>query len=375
MYPYLILFIITLLAVIQYDLGGHKGYRRIVWYFLFIYVILLIGLRYKVGVDTLNYMDYYSYLPDLFTIKSDDWSYFAYQPLYLLLCALSRSISGDFVWFQLIHTIILNLCVFYFISKNTKYKFTGLLVYFYMYFLYFNTEILKESLAVCVFMLNYKNIEDKKWLKYYFGVFVSLLFHLSAIILIFYPLIKIMRFGWRYFIAVGFFLVIIVNIGPYLTLLENFEKVGDKANTYISFNEIGAMNMNWVILNLMQLTFFPMIVLFFQKYILKEDVKFESLVCMHALLGIGVAFYQIIFSRFTNYTMPFYALFLVNFFYSVHFKTQFRKLALIACISLWLFLYGYYYMGGNNYFRMYQAWIPYSTIFDPIEVPIRDEIL
>lgn len=374
MIPYLIPLVVVIGGIIQYDFGGHKRYRKIVWYFLYVYLVLLIGLRYKVGIDTQNYMYAYKDIPDIFLV----WEHFGdsvYQPFYLLLCSIAKTISLNFYVFQLLHALILNFCIFKFISKNTEYKFLALFVCFYMYFLYFNTEILKESLAVCIFMFSYENIQKKRWVRYYIGVLIACMFHISAVILIFYPLTNFLKLNWKYPIIVGIFIAILLGADSYLILFENFEKIGDKVDTYVEFNEAGAMNLNWIILNLMQLTIFPLSLLFFQKKIMKIETQYESLICMHALLGIGIIFYQIIFSRFTNYTMPFYALFVAQFFSLPLVRLSLKKFIVLSSFVLWMYLYAQYYLGGSSYFRMYQAWIPYSTIFNPIEVPVRGKIL
>ena len=100
-------------------------------------------------------------------------------------------VGDDFVYFQLLHIIILNSCLFYFISKSTEYRFSALFFCFIYYYLYFSTEILRESLAIFVFVLNYKNYEEGNWFKYYCGVCIAILFHISAVILIVFPFVNI----------------------------------------------------------------------------------------------------------------------------------------------------------------------------------------
>ena len=100
MLPYIILFVTSLLGVVQYDINRHNRTKKIAWYFLFCYVILLVGLRYRVGSDTLVYIWGYDRLPSWGELNwSEIWSY-EFQPLYVLLCAivhnrdLPRDISG-----------------------------------------------------------------------------------------------------------------------------------------------------------------------------------------------------------------------------------------------------------------------------------------
>lgn len=134
MLPYIILFVTSLLGVVQYDINRHNRTKKIAWYFLFCYVILLVGLRYRVGSDTLVYIWGYDRLPSWGELNwSEIWSY-EFQPLYVLLCAIAKSISPDFTVLQILHAFIINSCIFYFIRKNTQYPFTGLFLYFFLYF-------------------------------------------------------------------------------------------------------------------------------------------------------------------------------------------------------------------------------------------------
>lgn len=192
MIPYLIPLVVVIGGIIQYDFGGHKKYRKIVWYFLFVYIVLLIGLRYRVGIDTLNYMLSYDEIPTISSFKMSDFT-LGYQPFYLLLCVMARSISSEFFVFQLLHALILNLCVFSFIKKYSEKRFIGLFFYFIMYFLYFNTEIMKESLAVAVLLVNYRSLKEQRWFRFFMGIFVAMMFHVSAVIVVLFPFLSKLR--------------------------------------------------------------------------------------------------------------------------------------------------------------------------------------
>ena len=190
MIVYLIPLLASVFGVYKFDINKKRG-GQILYYFLFIYLVLLIGLRFEVGGDTLVYMEDYKWRPDLAEWEFSWTDY--YEPLYTLLCALAKSIGSDFVYFQLLHSLIFNTCLFYFISKNTEYKFSALFLCFIYYYLYFSTEILRESLAIFVFILNYRNYERGNWGKYYLGVCVAVLFHISAVILLIFPFVRWMK--------------------------------------------------------------------------------------------------------------------------------------------------------------------------------------
>ena len=122
MLPYLIPFFFSVLCAIRYDINNRKDEGKIFGYiFLFIYLTLLIGLRYRIGGDSLTYEGVYEHEKDLST-----W-YFTfmhiYQPGFTFLFALAKTISPNFVSFQLLHISVVNILLFIFIWKNTKYRF------------------------------------------------------------------------------------------------------------------------------------------------------------------------------------------------------------------------------------------------------------
>ena len=107
---YLIPLSLTVFGAYYFDIKKNKRGERILYNFLFIYLVFLIGFRFEVGGDTLMYMQDYIWRVDI-TEWQFSWTDY-YEPLYTLLCALSKTVGDDFVYFQLLHIIILNSCLF-----------------------------------------------------------------------------------------------------------------------------------------------------------------------------------------------------------------------------------------------------------------------
>ncbi len=362
---YFVLIIVVIFGVVKYDLYGDTQGRHRTIAFLWLYSILIMGLRYRVGIDSLNYIESYDYLPNLSQLNFSELFDSAYAPLYLILSAFSKSINPSFYTLQIFHTIIINTCIFYFIYKNSDRVFIGLLMYFVLYFLYFNTEILRESLAVSILLLNYKNFSDKKWIKYYLITIIAILFHYSASILLFFPLLRNLKLNFGYLFIIAIFIFVLLRLEPYLKFLEVFEQISKKVEVYVDSDKL---NIVWVLYNLILTTIFPLFLLFIWKFVLKQNSRFEYLVCIHALLGIGIIFYQPIFFRFTNYTMPFYALFLVELISYAYNSLLGRKVFFKLLFLIIFIIYGSAYFLSTEYYaansRRYNIWFPYHSIFD-----------
>lgn len=360
---YLIPLVLTVWGAIHFDINKNKG-GNILYQFLLIYLILIIGLRFEVGGDTLVYMEDYLWRGNL-TEWEFTWTDY-YEPLYSLLCAIAKTIGSDFVYFQLLHAIIFNYCLFYFISKTTAYKFSALFFCFIYYYLYFSTEILRESLAILVFILNYKNYEKGNWFKYYCGVAIAMLFHISAIILIIFPFARKLQFNWKYWLILLGSIIVFFNLDWLFSMLSNVEKIANKLAVYedVSLTESGILGTILATLIYSRFTILPLIIYLWDKKILKQQPQYEGLICLYTLLGVGTWFYPAIFERFPNYITPLFFISITNIIVPSFLKAATLSRKFVASLLLFLIIIVY----ASFPARIYMRYIPYYSVFNPHSV-------
>lgn len=105
---YVVAFILILYSWILVDLKHYRKLSSVCICVIIVFLILIAGLRYRVGGDSLHYIDTYTSMP---TWKN--WEFFSfdegYGPLWYLFCAISKTLGADFVYLQLLHAIIVNL--------------------------------------------------------------------------------------------------------------------------------------------------------------------------------------------------------------------------------------------------------------------------
>lgn len=345
---YLFIFIIV---VILARVNNRLSYRTRIWSLVCVcgYIVLLMGLRYRVGIDTLNYMSSYGMTPDLKDILYTDWSTARFEPGYLLLCSICRHISPEFWVLQLVHSLILNTCIFLFIYKNSANPFTGIAIYFVICWLYFNTEIIRESLAIAIFLLNYNNLKENKWIKYTLISLIAASFHYSALITLLFPIAKHLKVNLLYICAC----VLILGITPYLENINQLiaiASLSDRIGEHIgSANEL---NMNWRIANMIRYTIIPVCTLLLYR---RVNVKSEFLpyILLSILFGIGAFAVPIIFSRLANYTLPFVIVYASNAIDMLSRRFKLKCALIIIIISSQLIYYN----------EMFYAWYPYESIF------------
>ena len=236
---YLVIFILLLIPVIKYDWKAKTGGEDTWYYFSLIMLILFAGLRYRVGGDTMTYMELFEEIPRLSEYKDFDFLEAAYQPLWYLINMLSKSIHDSFTCFQLIHVAFVNISFFHFFKKYCpNYYFSVILLYYVAYFCYFNMEVLRESLCISLLLWATPALLQKRWLRYYGFCVICFFVHYSSLIMFFFPILfwLLKRPNWRLqlliFVSV-FALVSVISIvdimlkmlpisPQFIELLENY---------------------------------------------------------------------------------------------------------------------------------------------------------
>lgn len=360
MLVYIVPLFIILAGIIQCDLYGSQKAVKPIMGVLFLYFTLMIGLRYGLGGDTLNYMGDYQWRVPIGVWVPSIFDH--YQPGYAFLCALGKTISPDFYVFQFIHVIILNTFLFIFIYKNTESRFLPLLFVYITSYIYFTTEILRESLAVMVFLFNYKNLSNGKWLKYYLGVVLSCMFHISAVFLLVLPLIKWVKFDKRYIYMLFIISVFAIGVEKVFNIIASIAIVGDKLSLYRDMESIGLLA---GMMNLLRRAVFPIAFVLLTKYGMHKEVRFETPIAMMTLAGIAAFFFPLIFGRVVNYFIIFFA---VSFGDAMADLLKSSAKVLINNAKFLIILFVMIYMSNHIMYRAYTRFIPYYSIFNPVLV-------
>ncbi|WP_175463518.1 EpsG family protein [Draconibacterium orientale] len=344
---------------------------------VFMVLVSLSGFRYRIGGDSYFYIKMYEYLPTLPELSSIELGVSKLQPLWLLLNAISRTISPDFFVFQLLHALIVNSIIFYFFRKYTKYVFTAVLLYFIGFYGYFNFEILRESLAICVFLLSLEFFVKKKWLRYYVLVFVAFGFHYSAILLFILPLLKR--------IPINFFsILIIIVIGAFLNtfFLSFINSLSGNNGFFMSLENYGDYNYTiWGLVGIIVLyVLYPFIVMNASTNFLNIKNSLYPFLRFFILIGAFCSLFYIFF-RFRNYFTPIFFVFLTEVVHSIFRNKkikEFRKIISFLILFFFAFMHSYKYFSDTSEkvdsSRWYSLWYPYNSIFDKDTDPTRERL-
>lgn len=375
---YIILFFLFFIPAIFYDLLKQSKGRNFVYVAECVILILFVGLRFRVGGDTLYYMEYFLEYPSLLELHTFDFSEAPFNPLWYILNALCISIYDDFITFQLVHALIVNVTFFWFFNKYSTHKFSLVVLYFFAFFCYYNMEILREILPICIFMISWQYLITKKWLQYFGLSLLALGFHSSALILFLYPFILLIvrKASW---LRMNLYVIVILIITYFINgneLLQTFVYyffddgvMGDKLEHY---SNLGGANLVGTIYIYIYMCI-PILILIWlqQKYNIESNEKLFGAMLLLLLFQSLRSLGDLMFIRFSNYLQPFFLVYLVNTFYHIAKFTSKTSIArvLVLYVLLW-FSYDrtYYYVSDRDISgaHFYFLFDPYYTVFNPI---------
>ena len=377
MLPYILFILLTFCLSLRFD--GQAEYTRTkkVWYIIVgIYLVLLAGFRNGVGGDTQLYMQDFEYVPstwgELNEFISDELTESGHMPGWSVLVFLCKRWFDSFYAVQLAQALIVNIGILYLFRQYTTHIFLCTLLYgvSYVFFL-FNMEVMREAIAVVLCGIGMHNyLRGEKW-KFYLLVGISILFHISALVALLFPFVRLKQINIKtmimaFFAALLLFLLsdVIVNYLPSL-LGSSVNRIVEKIFLYsdVTLNLFGFLenSIRYLVINAG--------IVFFAQWSIGEDeqrqkdyTKYMSFYLIITVLICGF----IGFSRFRNYTLIFFLIMLTEFIY--HYKSQLYTNAIIKLIVLAGFVfytsryYMTYYPGSHGY--KYEFYYPYTSILD-----------
>ena len=378
-----------------YDYKAYKKRDQECFFFILLIFILLGGLRYRMGTDTVIYEYHYSSFPNL-------WNFFGFNyntdpglsrfgKGYLFIGSITKTFSDEFFLILLVQSIFVNSVVFFFLRKYSKAKYLAILIYFILCYFYFIFEIMREACAVALFLIAWKYFLDSDWKKYYLYCIIAVLFHTSALITFFIPILRIhaikdiFQINRKFLIFLCIFtfglsllyarffqifeMINLLNVKEYTEIYSN-SKLGGSSN-----RGLGSL-----LIYLVLYCAIPMLlVTYLRKYSIKKInylSELETMICLYVIFTIA-SLYISLFFRFNNYFNLFYILLISDITYT---KFKIRNLRYKLSYSLWILLitpillpYIRGYFVGED-FRKIDMYYPYASIFTETKNPRREKI-
>lgn len=368
---YLALLLYLIILCCKYDYGIGKRYRTLSYIFSCILLILVAGFRYRIGFDTINYMEsfYSPYYPPLseFSFRGD----YGNDILWVFINSLAKSVGGGFYTVQFIQAAIVNIVVFWFIKKHSPKPFLGILLFFLFQWWNYCFEAMRESIAIAFYLLGLDAlISENSYKKYYLRVWPAALVHTFGFITFLFPLIKYLKVNkYLPFVFVGF-LVLFFSISDLMnSMVEGMVGVdglaAEKATKYIESDIYGESTLSMA--GVISLFISRVIPIAFLIYVLYLDKSKETEVFIPYLLCyILVVFLRIampIFFRFYNY---FEVMLIIAITQAVSLpkinRHSLRHFATVAVVALMVLIRAFELTEPAGY-EAYKRYFPYNSVF------------
>lgn len=183
--PYVILVVFYMLIAYSY---WHIVDKNIVILFCAFIYIIFFGMRGLVGDDWTVYYQLFQDSPVTFNIKKlfDNWLHGGFEPGFMLLLSTVRFFSSDYQLFVFVQAAINCILLFNFLKRYTDNPVQSLVFFVCMGGFTLQTDLMRNSLSILIFVNSIQFLEKRKPLKYFTSVTAALLFHSSAIF--FFPL-------------------------------------------------------------------------------------------------------------------------------------------------------------------------------------------
>ena len=366
---YLFLFLFSGVAAVFFDNGrfNEKSSNAIYWLLCLVFIIVS-GIKYRVGGDPLTYADEYSSYPAFKDFGSEDIFHMKYSPLFYVIVALCKLVSNDFVFFQIIQSLVINIAVFWIINRYSRLRFTAIFLYYLLFYVYF-WEIMRESFCIALFLFAVPSLFQKRYLRYYLLVLLAVFIHVSASFLLVLPLLyKFVKKGWL-FVLVGTLgiavLFMLILQYPFVFSEVLPKRIMQKILGYGTLDIYGPA----VVLNYIHASALAILVLLSKKFYGMDDL--QPMLKIYIMIFLLTASVQGIY-RLANYVCVFEIIVMSQLLVPV-FRTfrakPFPALVLMGAFSVILWLKAFdltistdYYSSGTHFYNRYY---PYETVFAP----------
>lgn len=384
MTAYLLIIVLLLYFIFAYDVGHQRQGRKQMQWLVIVLLILMAGLRYHIGSDTIGYEDDFNREVPVLSRLSSSQAMMS-QPLWIFLMSLCKTWFGSFVAFQFIHAIILNLLIFRFIRKTTNYVFTALLFIFCITWWNLSFEVLRESLCVGIYLNAILLLKKGKYINYaVLGLIMVGLHWFAFLMVIITPFIMYANEKVVYSAiilgGVALFLFVDTQLFELIDLISADYISGGASKRIDSYlNQDGGQGK--VEFNLIGLIFtfvlyiaLPLITIYFNKEE-KGNKNFSKILVLFILFAV-LQTKLVIFTRFYNYLYIVLIVCFVNILYDKKIKTPIVRLLFKSLVFILLMngCWSFYRPSSSEYrsnIHYNCFYIPYKTIFQDPD-PIRE---
>lgn len=155
-----------------------------VWLFILFFIS---AFRYETGNDWYTYERIFDLSLDIKTLFNNPTYYLFFlrdiEIGYRIFNSLVKNFGGSLQTVFFITGFFSFISLKKFIERNSNHKTLSLLIYYSLFFFNFNMSIIRQGIALSIFLLSFNLIQDRKFFKYVLMIGLASLFHVSSLIL------------------------------------------------------------------------------------------------------------------------------------------------------------------------------------------------
>ncbi len=342
---YSLLLVLMMISTWVYS-NTPKEYRPMILCIALLVYSVVLGLRYNVGVDYLNYQYIYTH-QDFSEVES------GYALINRVLFNLGFSFPSIFI-------VVAFFQIFFFIkgveSISPKYLPLAIFFYFTTLYLFLSLNVLRQTLTFSIFVFSIRYISNRQFVKYAITILLASTIHKSALVL--FPFYFLLTSDWllrrRLLQIVGYIVTFVLSITLSDYIWSNFEVLArmsgyadyaDSINTISKIrwaDEDGIGMYLWMFVDLM--------VMIFYTKLHKLGLSKNEVVCYN-LYYIGLLLTNIIagtyFDRVNIYFQNFRIIIYAVFFYNILCRRSKIGYKVVA-VAVIMVLVVFFYMGIFN---------------------------
>lgn len=394
---YITIFTYLFVLSFYYDVLGYRKNYNFHFVVALSVLILVSGLRYRLGADTAVYMYYYNhYCHDIFHLTQRDFSggVYEYEPLWVILNSLCKTFTDDFWPVQLMTSIIHISAWSYFVKKVCP-NFCFLMLVFFFLFEWFHMDfvLMREAIALGMFLLAVLSLNNKQYIKMVFWVLMAFLFHKFSIMvfLMFFLYYKLLS---RH-VKVGYGLVVFLMILGLVYEGWVWEVIGriigvdsmysQRLSSYANSEYYGSSQMNWKgrMVLYVSIGFYMLILRLLQDkiavYIQLNKRIVETAIVLSAII-LTIKDSVMIFYRVYDYFHTFTSLLLIVFLVNLANTKYYLKYKIVLFVIFMLFPLRLFYSsyvkaswGGHGDVKRITEFVPYSSVLSPERDDVREK--
>ena len=365
---YIIVIIGLLILSINYDnINNYRksGLLRVVVFLVFVSIP---GFSFEIGSDIMySYKPWFeNQLPLISSVKLDQTGW---EPLFVIYSSLFKTLCDNWFLYYFSIIIFVNYTIFKFL--NICFKdcfFLSLLFYFLLFYYDINFESLRQSMAMGIFLLSWRSLQNRNWKTYIPLCLIASGSHYSALITLIIPFLRKISFDKKGFLIIVVLLLLgslinryFFNIATSFFILggESFERL---LYTYVESQDSVSMLNIFGLISQFLIKVIPIIII---------GISFQK--CEKNTLFVPILY---VFSVFSVLTMFVPYLFRYSYFFSIIVSGCYSKFlkgkmplanVLTKSIIIILFIVSclqFYNMQDSFGTKSWERFYPYTSIFN-----------